>query len=187
LFGAAWRDTFRELITEGRLMSDPSLLITRPTATDPGLAPGGADLLSILAPVPNLTHSRTDWNVTAAPYAARLLATVAGRLLPGLDAAVDTVRVVSPADWARQGLVAGTPFSYAHTFAQSGPFRPANMPRGTDNAVLAGCGTVPGVGVPTALISGRLAADRVTGPLAARTTRAGRTPPGHGTGRHDPH
>jgi phytoene desaturase len=29
--------------------------------------------------------------------------------------------------------------------------------------VLAGSSTVPGVGVPTALISGRLAADRITG------------------------
>ena len=38
------------------------------------------------------------------------------------------------------------------------------LPRGVDNVVLAGCGTVPGVGVPTALISGRLAADRITGP-----------------------
>ena len=35
-FGAAWESTFREIIDEGRLMSDPSLLVTRPTATDPG-------------------------------------------------------------------------------------------------------------------------------------------------------
>jgi phytoene desaturase len=72
--------------------------------------------------------------------------------------------VVTPADWARQGMVAGTPFSFAHSFGQSGPFRPGNLPRGVDNVVLAGCGTVPGVGVPTALVSGRLAADRITGP-----------------------
>jgi phytoene desaturase len=39
-FGAAWRRTFREIIDDGRLMSDPSLLVTRPTATDPTLAPG---------------------------------------------------------------------------------------------------------------------------------------------------
>ena len=70
----------------------------------------------------------------------------------------------TPADWARQGMVAGTPFSFAHSFGQSGPFRPGNLPRGVDNVVLAGCGTVPGVGVPTALVSGRLAADRITGP-----------------------
>jgi phytoene desaturase len=37
------------------------------------------------------------------------------------------------------------------------------MVRGIDNAVLAGSSTVPGVGVPTTLISGRLAADRITG------------------------
>ena len=174
-FGAAWRGTFREIITDGRPMSDPSLLITRPTATDPGLAPDGADLFYILAPAPNLTRGRIDWDAEAGPYASRLVSTVAKRLLPGLDAAIETIRVVTPADWARQGLVAGTPFSYAHTFGQSGPFRPANMPRGPDNAVLAGCGTVPGVGVPTALISGRLAADRVTGPAPARAARASLT------------
>jgi phytoene desaturase len=73
------------------------------------------------------------------------------------------LHVVNPADWARQGMIAGTPFALAHTFAQTGPFRPANTLRGIDNAVLAGSSTVPGVGVPTALISGRLAADRITG------------------------
>ena len=62
----------------------------------------------------------------------------------------------------------------AHTFAQTGPFRPANTVRGIDNVVLAGSSTVPGVGVPTALLSGRLAADRITGARRApRPTRGG--------------
>jgi phytoene desaturase len=165
-FGQAWRTTFREVISDGQVMSDPSLLITRPTATDPALAPQGRDVLYILAPAPNLARGRIDWDTAAGPYAADLMATVAGRgVLPGLGAEIETCHAVTPADWARQGMVAGTPFSYAHSFRQSGPFRPANLPRGTDNVVLAGCGTVPGVGVPTALVSGRLAADRVTGPL----------------------
>jgi phytoene desaturase len=64
--------------------------------------------------------------------------------------------------------VAGTPFALAHTFAQTGPFRPANTVRGIENVVLAGSSTVPGVGVPTALLSGRLAADRITGAVARR-------------------
>lgn len=163
-FGGAWEATFKEIIREGRVMSDPSLLITRPTATDQELAPAGRDLLYILAPVPNLARARLDWDAVAGRYAAELMAAVDRRgVLPGLAGEVETGEVVTPADWARQGLVAGTPFSYAHTFGQSGPFRPANMPGGAGNVVLAGCGTVPGVGVPTALISGRLAADRVTG------------------------
>ena len=196
-FGGAWRETFREIIDAGQPMSDPSLLVTRPTATDPGLAPPGRDLLYVLAPAPNLAAGAvkrgkgtrgqaagegTDWDAVAGEYAGRLIAAVADRVLPGLGADAEILRVVTPADWARQGLVAGTPFSYAHTFWQTGPFRPGNLPSGTENAVLAGCGTVPGVGVPTALVSGRLAADRVTGvtgrPGRARASRAQLASPG---------
>nr|WP_264199982.1 FAD-dependent oxidoreductase [Pseudonocardia sp. ICBG601] len=68
-------------------------------------------------------------------------------------------------------MAAGTPFSASHTLAQTGPFRPRNLVRGTANAVLAGCGTTPGVGIPPVLISGRLAAERITGPRPAE--RAG--------------
>jgi phytoene desaturase len=75
---------------------------------------------------------------------------------------------VTPADWAAQGLAVGTPFSAAHTFAQTGPFRPSNLVRGRVNVVLAGCGTTPGVGVPTAIISGKLAAARITAAGARR-------------------
>jgi phytoene desaturase len=170
-FGAAWRDTFRQIIDDGQPMSDPSLLITRPTASDPGLAPPGRDLLYILAPAPNLDAGPADWDATSVAYADELIAAVSDRLMPGLAADIETAHVVTPADWARQGLVAGTPFSYAHSFWQTGPFRPANLPRGAANAVLAGCGTVPGVGVPIALISGRLAADRITGAPPTRAAR----------------
>ena len=76
-------------------------------------------------------------------------------------------------------MIAGTPFALAHSFAQTGPFRPANTVRGIDNAVLAGSSTVPGVGVPTAMISGRLAADRITG-VVERSNREHR-----GEGRPD--
>ncbi|MEU8633599.1 phytoene desaturase family protein [Amycolatopsis sp. NPDC048633] len=161
-FGGAWATTFDELIKTGRLMSDPSLLITRPTATDASLAPPGKELYSVLAPVPNLERGPRDWAGLAESYADELAAVVRERLLP--DFVPEMRRVLSPADWAAQGMVAGTPFSYAHSFPQTGPFRPRNLPRGVSNVVLAGGGTVPGVGVPTVLLSGRLAADRVTGP-----------------------
>jgi phytoene desaturase len=171
LFGDNWKQTFRELIGQGRLMTDPSLLVTRPTASDPALAPNGHDLLYLLAPVPNTDRSGTDWARVGVPYAEEIRDVVEQRLLPGLGAHVEEMRVVTPQDWAAQGHVAGTPFSWAHSAAQTGPFRPGNLPRGSENAVLAGSATTPGVGVPTALISGRLAADRITGPSAADRSR----------------
>ncbi|OBF81110.1 phytoene dehydrogenase [Mycobacterium sp. 852002-51163_SCH5372311] len=171
LFGEAWNDTFTDIIRDGQLMRDPSLLVTRPTATDATLAPAGRDLLYVLAPAPNLTRGRIDWDGAGKPYADKMFECVEQRLIPRLREHAKVLDVVTPADWARQGMAAGSPFAVAHTFAQTGPFRPANMVRGIDNAVLAGSSTVPGVGVPTALISGRLAADRVTG-SARSATRA---------------
>ena len=66
--------------------------------------------------------------------------------------------LVDPLDWQRQGWRAGTPFALAHTFRQTGPFRPPNVERRLPGLFFAGSGTVPGVGVPMVLISGKLAA-----------------------------
>ncbi|MTE11417.1 phytoene desaturase family protein [Nocardia aurantiaca] len=164
LFGAAWHSVFRDIIEKGRVMSDPSLLVTRPTVTDASLAPQGRDLLYILAPAPNLARGEINWERSGTVYADRLLDIAQRRLGPRPLRGMELLRVVTPADWARQDMLAGSPFALAHTFGQTGPFRPANMIRGIENAVLAGGSTVPGVGIPPVLISGRLAADRITGP-----------------------
>ena len=74
--------------------------------------------------------------------------------------------MITPLDWERQGMAAGTPFALAHTFAQTGPFRPGNVERRLPGMFFAGSGTVPGVGVPMVLISGKLAAARVADYLA---------------------
>ncbi|HVE95482.1 MAG TPA: phytoene desaturase family protein [Pseudonocardiaceae bacterium] len=162
LFGRAWESTFDEIIYRGRLMTDPSLLITRPTATDPTLAPSGRELLYVLAPCPNLHTAPLDWATLGSAYRDEIVSTLEHRGLDELSDAIEVEQLVTPADWAAQGLAVGTPFSAAHTFAQTGPFRPSNLVRGRVNVVLAGCGTTPGVGVPTAIISGKLAAARIT-------------------------
>ncbi|MEC3980014.1 phytoene desaturase family protein [Amycolatopsis sp. H20-H5] len=163
-FGDAWRRTFAEIIREGKLMSDPSLLVTRPTATEPGLAAtAGTQVISVLAPAPNLRRGPIDWGRIGGRYQDELLRTLEARGLSDFGAEFTVGERITPADWAARGLAAGTPFSLAHTFAQTGPFRPGNLVRAAGNAVLAGCGTTPGVGIPPVLISGRLAAARITG------------------------
>ncbi|MDI2030986.1 phytoene desaturase family protein [Saccharopolyspora sp. TS4A08] len=162
-FGEAWQDTFTEIIRDGRPMSDPSLLITRPTASDPSLAPEGRELHYVLAPCPNLRTGPIDWRRVGPRYRDELVGVLERRGFAGFDAAIETSELVTPLEWAAEGHAAGTPFSAAHTFSQTGPFRPRNLVRGLGNVVLAGSGTTPGVGVPPVLISGKLAAQRVVG------------------------
>jgi phytoene desaturase len=163
-FGRQWRRTFAELLDEGRLMSDPSFLVTSPTRSDPTLAPPGRHTYYVLFPTPNL-RAGIDWARIGPAYRDEVVATLEARGHPGVGAAVEVQHMVTPADWAARGMAVGTPFAAAHTFRQTGPFRPTN--RYGENIVFAGSGTRPGGGVPMVLISGRLAAERIVGTRTA--------------------
>src|SRR4051812_46148096 len=106
-FGDAWRGTFDDITRRGQVMSDPSLLVTNPTRTDPSLAPPGREIYYVLAPAPNL-QAGPDWSRTGQAYADDLLRVLADRGYPGLGEATDVREVVTPADWAQAGLAAGT-------------------------------------------------------------------------------
>src|SRR3954464_7028999 len=166
-FGAAWEQVFGELTRDGRPMSDPSLLISMPSVTDRSLVPDSADgqqgqVLSVVAPTPNLDprsggNPDLDWPALAPRYREELMGTLAARGWTGIGDAVEVEELLTPVDWAAQGMAAGTPFALAHTFGQTGPFRPSTLPRQRrghcpENVVLAGSSVQPGVGVPMVVI-----------------------------------
>jgi phytoene desaturase len=158
-FGAAWDGAFRALFDDGRRMPDPSTLVTVPSVTDPAVAPDGCTTLFGLEPVPNLDGT-LDWSTERARARDDLATRLAGL---GYPAEVEVEAFVDPRDWERAGMERGTPFAASHRFLQSGPFRPANVDGRAPGLVFVGSGTVPGVGVPMVLLSGRLAAERVRG------------------------
>jgi phytoene desaturase len=160
-FGAAWRATFRELIHDRALQSDPSIFLSTPTVTDPSLAPANRSSRYVLVPTPNL-DAGIDWDRIAGRYREEILARLEQLGYRGFAESIEVETMTTPADWARRGMAHGTPFAAAHTFRQTGPFRAPNL--AFDNVVFAGSGTVPGVGVPMVMISGRLAAERILGP-----------------------
>jgi phytoene desaturase len=159
-FGQAWRSTFRELIHDRTLPSDPSLLVSAPTVSDPTLAPAGKSSWYVLAPTPNLDSS-IRWESTASRYRDEIVARLESLGYPGFGDAIEVESFTTPADWAARGMERGAPFSISHRFSQTGPFRPRNL--AFDNVVFVGSGTQPGVGVPMVLLSGRLAASRIVG------------------------
>jgi phytoene desaturase len=172
-FGTAWKGTFDEVIRQGLLMSDPSLLVTNPSHSDPSVAPPGRQTYYVLAPTPNLDVAPLDWKGgLGRRYADEIAGVLEQRGYVGFRDGIEVERIITPDDWAAQGMAAGTPFASSHTFTQTGPFRPSNLHPTLPNVVFTGSGTQPGVGVPMVLISGKLAASRITGTAADLVGRA---------------
>jgi phytoene desaturase len=172
-FGKAWKGTFDEVIRQGLLMSDPSLLVTNPSHSDPSVAPAGRQTYYVLAPTPNLDTAPLDWSGgVGRRYADELAGVLEQRGYVGFRDGIEVERIITPDDWAAQGMAGGTPFASSHTFTQTGPFRPSNLHPTLPNVVFTGSGTQPGVGVPMVLISGKLAATRITGTAVDLVGRA---------------
>jgi phytoene desaturase len=158
--GRDWKASFEALTRRHAIQPDPSLLVTHPSPRDPDAAPPGHGTLFVLEPTAN-TRAGLDW----AQVGPRLRERLYGRLerlgYGDLRRDSEVELVVDPPAWEAEGLSAGTPFSLDHRFSQTGWLRPANVSAAVPGLTFAGMGTVPGVGVPMVLISGRLAAERV--------------------------
>lgn len=156
-FGRDWDGAFRALIHDGVRMPDPSILVTLHSLDDPSLAPDGCTSIYALEPTPNL-DGKVDWVAEGERIADSLRAQVASL---GYPTEVVVERMYDPLDWEAMGMERGTPFALAHTFLQTGPFRPNNVDKRVPGLVFTGSSTLPGVGVPMVLVSGKLAAERV--------------------------
>ncbi|TVR23999.1 MAG: phytoene desaturase [Ilumatobacter sp.] len=156
-FGNDWGGSFKALISDGVRMPDPSILVTLHSLDDSSLAPEGCSSIYVLEPTPNL-DGKIDWSKEGDRIADDLRSRVATLGYP-TDVVVE--RMYDPLDWEALGMERGTPFALAHTFRQTGPFRPNNVDKRVPGLVFTGSSTLPGVGVPMVLVSGKLAAQRV--------------------------
>ena len=164
-FGSQWRESFDALLKSGTRMAEPSLLVTLPSASDRSLVPTCADgierqSLYVLEPTPHL-GGRINWDTERERVRADIFRRVQSLGYVDSEASVEVEYFLDPNDWEKQGMAMGTPFALAHTFFQTGPFRPSNVDKRVPGVVFVGSSTVPGVGVPMVLLSGRLAAERV--------------------------
>ena len=127
------------------------------------MAPVGKEVYYVLFPTPNL-DADIDWVKEGPRYRDEVCRVLEERGYRDFTAAIEAENITTPLDWEARGMERGAPFASSHTFGQTGPFRPGNL--WGQNVVFTGSGTRPGVGVPMVLISGRLAAERITGPMA---------------------
>jgi phytoene desaturase len=158
-----YRQNFESIIADLGLPQNPSVYIHAPARLDPSMAPAGQDTLIAIVPVGHLSaNGDQDW--AAIPDEARRQ--VFRRLslvgITDLESNIKFEVSYTPLSWrARYNLVKGSTHGLCHNLMQLGYFRPHNRHPRYRNLYFAGSSTHPGTGVPTALVSGRLAARRM--------------------------
>lgn len=127
---------------------------------NPESAPEGCEALFILCPVPDLRY-KPDW-LDAETLASNIIHDLSERIHFDLAPAIVSKTILTPIDWGQAfNLHRGSGLSLAHDLNQIGAFRPSNTDEVFHNLFYVGSSTVPGTGLPMAVISSKLVTERI--------------------------
>jgi len=146
---------------------NPSLYVHAPSRLDPAKAPPSQDTLIAIVPVGHLDETdQQDWGGMRDQARQAVFDRLATIGVTGLEAHLKFEVSYNPLSWRkRYNLMKGATHGLSHNLLQMGYLRPRNRHPRYHNLYFVGASTHPGTGVPTALVSARLAAERITDEL----------------------
>lgn len=158
-----YRENFDSIINDLTMPDNPSLYIHAPARLDSGMAPEGEDTLIAIVPVGHLDEAgKQDWRTVRDQARQVVLKRISGLGIYDLEEHIKFEVNYTPLSWRkRYNLVKGATHGLGHTLMQLGYMRPHNRHDQYHNLYFTGASTHPGTGMPTALVSGRLTAERV--------------------------
>ncbi len=164
-----YRANFDEIIRDLTIPSNPSLYIHAPARLDPAMAPAGEDTLIAIIPVGHMNgREDQDWKALIKQARQAVFRRLELLGIADLEAHIKFETCFTPLSWRkRYNLVKGSTHGLCHNLMQLGYFRPGNRHSRYHNLYFVGASTHPGTGMPTALISARLTAQRMVEDLVA--------------------
>jgi phytoene desaturase len=170
-----YRNNFESIVQKLDLPTNPSLYIHAPARLDPTTAPTGEDTLIAIVPVGHLDETgQQDWRRIRDQAREAIFKRLAQVGITDLEAHIKFEVDYTPLSWRkRYNLMKGSTHGLSHTLMQLGYFRPHNRHARYHNLYFVGASTHPGTGVPTALVSARLVAERIMDDHALQAARAG--------------
>lgn len=148
-----------EIYKSPRWPSNPLFYVSAPTKTDASVAPEGDENLFILIPVaPGLVDS----DAIREKYFLLVMNRLELFTGENIRERIIVKKSFAPSDFKRRyNAYKGNAYGLANTLMQTAIFKPAMRNRKLRNLFYAGQLTVPGPGVPPAIISGHIAAKEV--------------------------
>ena len=159
-YGDDWQQHFRDIFDQPGWPQEPSVYINIPSRTEPSMAPKGHEAVMVLVPV---ATGLPEDKASKEKYADFIIEYLERRLKLKLKKNIVSKTIFSVTDFestynSYKGNALG---GLAHTLLQTGPWRPSNKHAKLKNVFFSGANTVPGIGVPPAVISGHLVRERV--------------------------
>lgn len=163
-----YRGNFDSITRNRALPENPSLYLHAPTRLDPSLAPLGQDTLLAIVPVGHIKEgAKQDWKEILDKTRRAVFNRLALLGITDLEAHLKFEVNYSPLSWRKcYNLMKGATHGLCHNLTQLGYFRPGNKHPRYGNVYFVGASTHPGTGMPTALVSARLAAERMAEELS---------------------
>lgn len=123
-------------------------------------APEGAEALFFVCPVPNLLFKQ-DWS-DKQKIIDSIIEDFSGRIGQNIVPDIIFQESFTPEDWQNNfNLYKGGGLGLSHKMMQIGALRPRNKDEKFVNTFYVGASTVPGAGLPMAIISSKLALERI--------------------------
>jgi phytoene desaturase len=161
-----FKDNIEAVFKANGVPAEPNFYVHSPARADKSAAPEGEDSISVIVPVGHLKDGENpDWEQIRTKIREQILSRMAREGFPDLEKHIKFEKVYTPVTWQNMfSLSRGATFgSLNHNLLQMGYFRPHNQHPGYRNLYFAGGSTHPGNGVPLALISARLTAEKISG------------------------
>jgi len=123
-------------------------------------APEGCESLFFVCPVPNLQYKK-DWS-DRDEIVNSILSDFSERIGQDIEKEIISKTIYTPVEWeSKYNLQYGSGLGLAHDIMQIGAFRPKNYDEDYKNTFYVGASTIPGAGLPMAVISSKLAEERI--------------------------
>jgi phytoene dehydrogenase-like protein len=158
-----YRGNFDSIIRDLDLPANACLYIHAPTRLDPSMAPAGQGTVIAIVPVGHMSENGDqDWGEMRDKARQQVFRRLATLGITDMQDHIKFETTFTPPSWKkRYNLMKGSTHGLCHNLTQLGYFRPSNKHSRYNNLYFTGASTRPGTGMPTAMISGRLAAQRI--------------------------
>ncbi|MGC8824418.1 MAG: phytoene desaturase family protein [Bacteroidales bacterium] len=158
--GNNYEDYARNVMRNPGTLEKPYYYVNVISKHNPDCAPEGCEALFFVCPVPNLLY-KNDWSDKNAIINS-IIEDFSDRIKQDITKDIVLLLSYTPEDWQKRfNLYKGAGLGLSHSMTQIGAFRPRNYDEEFSNTFYVGASTVPGAGLPMAVISSKLVTERI--------------------------